>query len=176
MGTDKALLHVHGRPMAVGVADAMRAAGAAEVLAIGGDAPALAALGLDVRPDDWPGEGPLGATITALQLATCSLVLVVACDLLHPAPPAMAGTIGALAEHPGAVAAVPVEGGHRQWTHAAWRTEAVRALVGSFESGERSLQRAAAELLVFEVPGISARWLADADEPGDLPRPGYPPL
>ena len=69
MGRDKALLLVEGVPMAQRVAEALRAAGATEVLAIGGDAPALTALGLHLRPDDRPGDGPLPATITALGAA-----------------------------------------------------------------------------------------------------------
>jgi len=66
MGRDKALLPVGGVPMALRVADALRAAGADEVVAVGGDATALAALGLTVVPDDHPGAGPLAAIVTAL--------------------------------------------------------------------------------------------------------------
>ncbi|MGH9084822.1 MAG: NTP transferase domain-containing protein, partial [Acidimicrobiales bacterium] len=45
MGRDKATLEVGGVAMAVRVADALRAAGADEVRAIGGDAAGLARLG-----------------------------------------------------------------------------------------------------------------------------------
>lgn len=172
MGEDKALLLIEGEPMAARVAAALRDAGAAEVLAIGGDADALTALGLDVRPDDAPGDGPLPATITALNVARHDAVLVVSCDLVNPSPEAMRATVQALVEHPGAVGAVPVDGGHRQWTHAAWRADAVRALVAAYDQGQRSLKRAAAELLIFEVTGLDPVALADADEPGDLPSPG----
>jgi molybdopterin-guanine dinucleotide biosynthesis protein A len=169
MGRDKALLPVDGRPMALRVADALRTAGATEVLAIGGDAGALGALGLDVRPDGWPGDGPLPATITALTEARESAVLVVSCDLVHPDATAMAATVAALVEHPGAVGAVPVADGHRQWTHAAWRADAARALVAAYERGDRSLRRAGADLLVYELHGLDRDALADADAPGDLP-------
>jgi molybdopterin-guanine dinucleotide biosynthesis protein A len=169
MGRDKALLPIEGRAMAARVADALREAGAAEVLAIGGDEQALTALGFDVRPDGQPGDGPLPATITALQAAREDAVLVVSCDLVHPSAAAMAATVQALRDHPGAVGAVPVDGGHRQWTHAAWRADAVRALVAAYERGDRSLKRAGADLLIFEVAGLGSEALADADEPGDLP-------
>jgi molybdopterin-guanine dinucleotide biosynthesis protein A len=172
MGRDKALLLVDGRPMAARVAAALREAGATEVLAIGGDAGALTELGLDVRPDRAPGDGPLPATITALEEAAEAAVLVVSCDLLHPSAAAMAATVTALVEHPGAVGAVPVDAGHRQWTHAAWRADAVRPLAAAYERGDRSLRRAAADLLVFELSGLEPAALADADEPGDLPTPG----
>lgn len=169
MGRDKALLPVGGRAMAARVADALRAAGASEVLAIGGDADALSALGLDARPDDHPGDGPLPATITALGAASEAAVLVVSCDLVEPSAAAMATTVRALVEHPGAVGAVPVDGGHRQWTHAAWRADAARPLAAAYDLGARSLRRAGADLLVFEVVGLDPRSLADADVPTDLP-------
>lgn len=172
MGQDKALLVVDGQPMAARVAVALREAGAAEVLAIGGDRRALTALGLDVRPDTAPGSGPLPATITALEAARHDAVLVVSCDLLNPNPAAMRATVQALRDHPGAVGAVPIDDGHRQWTHAAWRTDAARALVSAYEHGQRSLKRAGADLLIFELAGLDPIALVDADEPGDLPTPG----
>lgn len=176
MGRDKALLPIDGVPMALRVAAALDEAGAGQVLAIGGDAAALGALGLEVRPDQHPGDGPLPATITALHEASDEAVLVVSCDLLHPDAAAMAATVAALVDHPGAVGAVPVSDGHRQWTHAAWRRDAARALEAAYARGDRSLRRAAADLLVFEVEGLDPAALADADEPGDLERrPPQPP-
>ncbi|MGH9276056.1 MAG: molybdenum cofactor guanylyltransferase [Acidimicrobiales bacterium] len=172
MGRDKALLPVEGRAMAARVADALRGAGATEVLAVGGDEEALTALGFHVRPDGHPGDGPLPATITALHAAREDAVLVVSCDLIHPSSRAMAATVQALLDHPGAVGAVPVDGGHRQWTHAAWRADAARALVAAYERGDRSLKRAGADLLIFEVTGLDPEALLDADEPGDLPPSG----
>jgi len=173
MGRDKALLPVDGVPMAVRVARALVDAGADEVHAVGGDAAALEALALPVRPDDHPGDGPLPATITALRTATHDVVLVVSCDLVHPDPEAMTTTVRALVEHPGAVGAVPVdEAGQRQWTHAAWRRPAARALAAAYDRGDRSLRRAGADLLIFEVAGLPEAALRDADAPGDLPAPG----
>ncbi len=172
MGSDKALLEVGGQAMAVRVASALREAGAAEIFAVGGDPEALGALGLDVRADERPGGGPLPATITALRQAREASVLVVSCDLIEPSAAAMQSTLGALWAHPGAVSAVPVADGHRQWTHAAWRADAVRALAAAYEGGHRSLKRAGADLLVFEVTDIAAAALADADRPDDLPDTG----
>jgi molybdopterin-guanine dinucleotide biosynthesis protein A len=169
MGRDKALLPIEGRPMAARVADALRAAGAVEVLAVGGDAPALTALGLQHRPDEHPGDGPLPATITALRAADQDHVLVVSCDLLAPDPEAMAATVQALLDHPGAVGAVPVDAGQRQWVHAAWLRDAARPLAQAYRAGVRSLRRAGADLLVYEVLGLDPAALADADEPSHLP-------
>ncbi|MBK9970940.1 MAG: NTP transferase domain-containing protein [Acidimicrobiaceae bacterium] len=72
MGRDKALVPVHGAPMVMHVVSALRSAGCDPVQAIGGDAPALAALGLDVVGDGHPGEGPLGGVITALAASADS--------------------------------------------------------------------------------------------------------
>src|SRR5205085_1408893 len=73
------------------VADALRAAGADPVVAIGGDEPALRALGLTVVADAHPGEGPLGGIITALEALgeRAELVAVLACDLVDPDPAAI---------------------------------------------------------------------------------------
>lgn len=178
MGQDKALLEVEGAPMAARVAAALRAAGATEVFAVGGNADGLLAAGLPSRPDAWPGDGPLPATVTALEAATEAIVVVLACDLLHPSARAITATVDALVAAPAALGAVPVHDGHRQWVHVAWRAEAAGALRGALEGGARSLRRAAPGLPLVDVPGLSAEALLDADEPADLPpehrAPGRP--
>jgi len=69
MGTDKALIEVRGRAMALVVAEALGGAGCEPVWCQGGDEVALSALGLDVVGDEQPGEGPLVATLSALRRA-----------------------------------------------------------------------------------------------------------
>jgi molybdopterin-guanine dinucleotide biosynthesis protein A len=178
MGRDKALLPVGGVPLAVRVADALRDAGAIDVVAVGGDAEALAALGLRVVPDDRPGAGPLAAIVTALGAGAGdrapgpeTAVLVVACDLVAPAPAAMRATVAALAGDPDADVAVPHAGGRPQWAHAAWRPRAGPALAARLRAGERAVHRgvAAAGLRVVPVVGLADAALADADTPADLP-------
>jgi rhodanese-related sulfurtransferase/molybdopterin-guanine dinucleotide biosynthesis protein A len=169
MGRDKALLVVDGVPMALRVAAALRAAGAAEVMAVGGDPAALGRLGLAVVADDVPGGGPLPATITAIRQAGGAVVVVLSCDLLHPDPDAVAAVVDALAAAgPEVVGAVPVVDGHHQWTHAAWRSEALAALLAAQSAGARSLRRAAATLVLAEVQGLPPASVADADTPDDL--------
>ena len=53
MGTDKALLEVDGVALARRATDALNAAGATRVVAVGGDASSLTALGLDVLADEF---------------------------------------------------------------------------------------------------------------------------
>lgn len=171
MGTDKALLAVAGRPMALRVAEALAAAGADPVVCVGGDGRALAAHGLEVVPDAAPGEGPLAAVVTALAALTGRTVLVAACDLVAPDPDAMAATVRAL-HGSGADVAVPVIDGTPQWIHAAWAPSALEPLQAALAGGERAIHRAARRLSVCTVDGLDPAALADADHPGDLPGAG----
>ncbi|MCY4176083.1 MAG: molybdenum cofactor guanylyltransferase [Acidimicrobiaceae bacterium] len=66
MGTDKAFIVVDGEPMVLRAARALQAAGVRRTVVVGGDEPRLKALGLETLADDHPGEGPLGAVLTAL--------------------------------------------------------------------------------------------------------------
>jgi molybdopterin-guanine dinucleotide biosynthesis protein A len=172
MGRDKALVEIAGVPMAVRVASALADAGATDVRAVGGDAPALTRVGLRTVADGWPGEGPLGGIVTALStLPGTGIVLVAACDLVDPSPGTMAVTVRALAGAPDAGVAAPTLDGRPRWDQAAWRTSALPLLVTQFEAGERAIHRAiaAASLAVVEVPDLPAPTLADADTPADLP-------
>jgi molybdopterin-guanine dinucleotide biosynthesis protein A len=170
MGSDKALLVVDGRPMAVRVADALAAAGGSPVRAVGGDTEGLAAAGLEVVPDLDPGEGPLGGIVTALAALPSDVVFVASCDLVEPSSDAVAATVAALADSPAASVAVPLVGGRRQWMHAAWRAGAGPPLRAAFAAGERAVHAAvsAGGLPVVELalPGAT---VADADTPADLP-------
>ena len=173
MGRDKATLEVGGRAMAVRVAEALLAAGAHEVMAIGGDAGTLRALGLAVVADDEPGEGPFPATLTALRHASTDVVVVLACDLVAPNPAAIGTLVGRLrAAAPDIVAAVPVIDGHHQWTHVAWRRAALAALEEARRAGAGSLRRACEGLALEPVTELMAADLADADQPRDLPGAG----
>lgn len=172
MGRDKALLPVGGVAMARRVADALAAAGAVPVVAQGGDADALDRHGLVVRPDRHPGDGPLPATVQAIveaAAAGAALVVVLSCDLVAPDADAVSAVVAALVAAPDALGAVPVDGGHRQWTHGAWRAAAGPALGARYAAGARSLKRASADLPLVEVAGLPAAALADADQPSDLP-------
>ena len=170
MGRDKALLEIGGRPLAAVVGDALRAAGAAPVLAVGGDGPALARLGLEAVPDDHPGEGPLGGVVTALRRAPAPVVAVLACDLPGARAEAVGAVVRALAGAPEADVALPVTGGRRGLVHGAWRASALEPLEAAFAAGEWSLAGAVARLLVVDVPGLDPASLADVDVPEELRR------
>lgn len=170
MGRDKALVPVDGVPMARRVADALSEAGAGRVVAVGGDAVAIGALGLAARPDRWPGEGPLGALITALtdvDRGGAPVAVVLSCDLTDPDPLAIDRIVGARAEQ-GSDALVPVVAGRHQWLHAAWDRRVAGILTDVFEAGERSVAGAALSLRVATLDDLDPAAVRDADTPEDL--------
>ena len=171
MGRDKALVEVGGRTLASIAIDALRDGGADEVFAVGGDAEALEALGLRVVPDGWPGEGPLGGIVTALEAANRDVVVVVACDLPQLTGEAVRAVVDALGDRD---VAVPVVGGRSQHLLAAWHREpALVALRPALDAGERAVWRAMTSLRVTSVTLRSDEWATDADDPEAL-FPGPP--
>lgn len=168
MGTDKALLRVDGVAMARRVADALVAGGCVEVAAVGGDGEGLAALGLCVVPDVWPGEGPLGGVVAALrQWPDADAVVVVACDLPRLTGRTVAALATALVANPDAAAAVGVTD-RRQPMCSAWRPSAAVHLGDALERGERRLHTVLQQLRTVEV-ALPATELLNVNAPGDLP-------
>jgi len=164
MGRDKALIRWDGVPMAVRVAAALDAAGCRPVFAVGGDAASLEALGLEVVPDGFPGEGPLGGVITALGAAGGRPVMVVACDLPQLSPPTVAAVLAALrSDVDVAVAVTP------RWEPlcAAWSAGALPALRAAFDAGDRDLRGRIATLRRSEV-AIPEQDLRNVNAPSDL--------
>ncbi len=174
MGTDKALLHVGDRALVAIAADALAGAGAAEVFCVGGDLGALVAAGLDARPDDHPGEGPLGGIITALGLAARDVVVVLSCDLPVIDAATVAILVDTLVERAESQVAAPVVAGRVYPITAAYRRSARAELVRSYQSGERAVRRALAGLVLEPVVALDPTRLDDVDRPGDLHRYARP--
>ena len=122
MGQDKSLLRVDGRALTSVVGAALREAGATEVLAVGGDLQSLASLPEIDRAleDEFPGEGPLGGIITALDAAANDFVVILACDTprLDSATPKL--LIEGLSTSPVNAVAYAVVEGRAQPLTAAW--------------------------------------------------------
>jgi len=173
MGRDKALVEVDGVALAARVAAALRSGGCDAVLAVGGDAAALAALGLEPVADRWPGEGPLGGLATALAAATevgGDVLVLAPCDLVHPDAMAVADLRRALAADPD-VAAVAVAAGDRvQWLPSVWRasTSLAGRVAAVVDDGARRLD-AVAPVVAHRVVALDPDQVADADTPDDLP-------
>jgi molybdopterin-guanine dinucleotide biosynthesis protein A len=170
MGVDKALLDVDGRPLVLHVVDALRAAGARSVVAVGGDAARLASLGIDTVPDLHVGEGPLGGIITALRSLEESVVAVFACDLPGVTTTAIGRIVRGLAGHPDAAVAAPRGQRGPELLFAAWRpTAALPTLERAFDAGERAPRRAVGGLVVAPVE-VADRELTDLDDQAALAR------
>lgn len=160
MGRDKALIEVDGVALARRVADALPVD---RVVAVGGD---VGSLGLEVEPDRWPGEGPLGGLATALAACEPGDVLVLApCDWVAASAEVVERLLGALGQ-----AAHPVVDGRGQWLPSAFRVtpELTAAVAGLVEGGARRLDAVADLVDAVGVP-VSTDDVRDADTPGDLP-------
>lgn len=168
MGRPKAFIEIAGQPMVGRVAAALVEAGADPVVAVGGPADQLEAVGLRHVPDRVPGAGPLGGIVTALRAVDAPAVAVLSCDLLAPDPAEIASLVAAVADHD---VVVPVVDGRWQWIHAVWARSAVDALEEAFAGGVRAPRRAVDRLAVhgFVVDPARAASYADADTPADLP-------
>ena len=165
MGRDKALLEIRGRPRVAAARDALVGAGAAEVVAVGGDGEALARLGFRHVVDRWPGDGPLGGVVTALRAAVHEVVVVLACDLPDVEPAAVIAVLAALGS---ADAAIPEVDGRRQVLLAAYRRTCIVQLEAALAAGERALRDAVRRLAVAPVELADARWVHNVNVPGDI--------
>jgi len=170
MGVDKAAFKVDGRPMVMAPIEALRGAGVSPVCVVGGHPMADMDADQEVIPDRWPGEGPLGGILTALNALDEEEqrpVMVLACDL----PDASAATVREILERvaaaPDAVI-LPMLDGVPQWLHALWPAGARTPLTESFEAGERAPWRAGRRLPVIEVAVVDGWTLSDIDTPEDL--------
>jgi len=168
MGTDKALIELDGVALVKRAVDALTDAKADPVVVIGGDPNALTALGLHQVVDEWPGEGPLGGIITALESVPTDVVMVLSCDLTDASAIAVRSVVGALGD---ADVSVPVVEGRVQWLHAAWRRRVLPVLRSAFAEGVRAPRQATNTLKLAQLLDGDPCWFHDADRPEDLPGP-----
>ena len=166
MGRDKATLLINGTAMASRVAAALAAAGCAPVVAIGGDVDGLRAIGIEVQPDRYPGEGPVGGIVTALAWSPAERVVIAACDLPWLTADVVVAVIGAA----GPKVAV-AHTGERQPLCACWPASALASVEALYAVGERAVKRVLDGLDVVEVP-VEAAALRNVNSPADLPRSG----
>lgn len=155
--------------MAAVAHDALVGAGADEVLSIGGDGPALEAIGFRALADHHRGQGPLGGLVRALQVAIHDPVVVLACDHPRVSATTIADVLRGL-DDPSADASIPLLDGYPQVLLAAYRSRALGPLAEAFESGVRAVHRAVASLNT-KHPALSEPSSArDANDPLTLAR------
>ena len=169
MGTDKALVEVAGVALAVRVAEVLAAAGCDPVWCQGGDAAALAGLGLAVQPDTQPGEGPVAAIAAALGHAgDADGVLVAACDLPGLTEAAVAGVLDHVRTYSAVDGPVALALAGRAQLVAWWPRATAAPLGDLLASGVRTY-RAALDRLGATLLDTDAAVLINVNTPADLP-------
>ena len=143
------------------VADVLKSAGCAKVVAIGGDPVELDHLGLEHVADEFPGEGPLGGVLTALNVGFPAVV--VACDLPNLSAETLRGLIGELGGHDAAIARTD----RAEPLCALWSQRAASLLREQFDAGERAMHRAIDGLDIAWVT-VPAAEMRNINTPGDL--------
>ena len=165
MGTDKAFIEVDGRALVDRLAKALTEAGANEVFVVGGDAIRIGRLGLEGVADRWPGEGPLGAVVTALERARHPTVFIVATDVAMIGPHQIAPLVRQCESTRPIV--LPAGGDRPAVLQGAYHRSLFDDFRRAFEAGERSVWRAIGGL---PVTLVDVEIAADLDTPEDLAR------
>lgn len=164
MGSDKALYEVDGSTMAQRVADAATAAGASELLVIGGTAARAKKLTGTWKKDLYPGDGPLGGVITALKASSHDSVVVLSCDMPFITDAVITSLVRGLADAQATVGRTD----RLNWLCAAWsKQECLKTLESVWKRNERAVHRAAVLLDVAEVP-VPAVAVRNINTPADL--------
>lgn len=167
MGRDKAVLDWCGAPMAHHVASTLTWAGCEPVIQVGGDA----ATGVALVPDRHPGQGPLGALLTAADALDRTWLAVVACDLPRLRPVTLERLIARAVGRPG-VDVVVAATQRLQPACAVWRRSSVVTEVRrQWDAGERSLLGALGGLVV-DIVAVPTHDLHNVNTPSDLVQAG----
>lgn len=172
MGRTKATIDVDGRAMADRVLDALAGVSSDPLILVGGDPAELGDLRAPVVADRYPGEGPVGGVLTALDHLAADggidAALVLSCDLVDITSDALWPILEAAAG----------DGHCRVWAAATDRLEPMCALWSltargvvreRFVAGERALHRVIAELPHTTVT-VDAAALRNVNRPDDLPK------
>ncbi len=173
MGRTKALIEVGGRRMIDRVLDAAVATGCDPVVVVGGDVNELASLPVPLLADRYPGEGPLGGVVTALDAVTNDAsrgphgVLVLPCDIPLVSADALAPLLERWRDDPTVDVVVATTHGRREPMCAVWSTAVGETVRRRFDAGERALHRVLEHLRCAEVE-IDPAALRNVNAPSDL--------
>jgi molybdopterin-guanine dinucleotide biosynthesis protein A len=143
---------------------ALQRAGIDRVVVVGGTND----FDVELIPDDEPGRGPLAALLTAYRHTGSGDLIVLPCDLPLVDESAVVAVAEAAMTMIERDVIVGVIMGRPAWPIAYWCRSAEAPLRAAYGSGQRSFVTATDALRVAHVELGEA--IADADEPGDLPR------
>jgi len=166
-GSDKLDAQIEGRPLLDASIEAAVAVSTAQVVVVGPAERSLPA-GVLVTREEPAYAGPFAAVAAGLELVDAEVVLVLAGDLVDPAPaiPALLEALGA-APHADATVVLDAEG-RRQPLLAAFRVLPLRGCVSGVDTDGRAASELFDGLHVIEVHDPAA-WSRDIDTPDDLP-------
>lgn len=160
MGTDKAALPVDGLPMVERVLAALDACD--ERITVGG--PDRELDGVRHVADARPGEGPLGAVLTAFEATDAEMLFVAACDLPWFDAAAAEGLLR-VSTTQAADLVVPMIDGRAQWLASVWRRSAYSHVAARYDEGVRSIFRGIVDLEVVQVDVDRTHPFLDVDTP-----------
>jgi molybdopterin-guanine dinucleotide biosynthesis protein A len=152
MGREKALLPYRGGVLAEYVARAVKLAAGSAVLV--GSPSRLGALGYPILPDIYPGEGPLGGILSALQLQhdRADWNMIVACDMPEISAGFLSGLLDA-AEREDADVLIPAgPSGLLEPLCAVYHRRSRQALYSAFAAGIRKVTDAFSGLRIAVFP------------------------
>ncbi len=143
-GQDKAFAEIDGRPMLARMCELL--AGATSTVRVVAAPSKYASLGIESVADRWPGEGPLGGIITALQHTEANdpqrqWNLIVSCDMPFLTPEWM-GFLAQRAARSEAQVVLPRSQHGLEPLCACYKTNAGGALQAVFEGGVRKVTQA----------------------------------
>jgi molybdenum cofactor guanylyltransferase len=153
MGRDKALLEIAGKPLLKRAAELLEPLTASVTLI--GKPQRYSHLGLPVLADRWPGEGPLGGIVTALETSRALWCLILACDMPFLTPEWLTWLVEravALEGMDAADAVVPESARGLEPLCAAYRITCAVPLAAAFARGGRKVTDAIAELELEKIP------------------------
>lgn len=165
MGTNKALVTVDGSTLLDRVIDVV-APVVGQLFIVGGDVTHRSA---ELVADQYPGEGPVGGLVTALEAASSDSIVLVGCDLPQLNPNVLRTMLETL-DQTGAHFVVPLVRGRRQWHCSVWRRDVRSILAPRFAAGARSFRAAVAGLDECAIVFSDIACFADIDTPNDLER------
>ena len=161
MGRDKALLPYRGGTLGNAVAEAVRAA-AGNVALVGS-----VRLGYPIVPDVYPGEGPLGGILSALQNSTADWNLIVACDM----PGLKVEFLGQLldiAERSEGDVLIPIgPSGRQEPLCAVYHRRALQGIYAAFARGVRKIALALEEIRTVTWPVSELSYFQNVNTPED---------
>ncbi len=166
MGTNKSGIDFkEGRLIDVAL-NALKGAGAAEVIIVGGDIGiAHRSHGASYCKDLYPSEGPLGGIITALTYSKFEIVITLACDHMYLTAEIIGECLSQLENYE---ISCPVIGDTKQVLCSVWRKSALNQLQDSYSSGNRSVMHAIERMRCRSFKISNPDLLRTANTPDEL--------